>query len=165
MARARAIPGLTADEPYATAAAKIVSVRAREVADHSGGVLEVSDIERVHDMRVATRRLRAALEVFEPCFPSKQFKSVLAEVKSVADALGERRDCDVAIALMEEFGDSIATPDRPGASSLTAQLRAEQAEANAALEPFVRSERLAALGEHLSELVMEAEALARREQR
>jgi CHAD domain-containing protein len=116
-------------------------------------------------MRVATRRLRAALEVFEPCFPSKQFKSVLAEVKSIADALGERRDCDVAIALMEEFGDSIATPDRPGASSLTAQLRAEQAEANAALEPFVRAERLAALGEHLSELVMEAEALARCEQR
>ena len=30
------------------------------------GVLDTSDIERVHDMRVATRRLRAALEVFAP---------------------------------------------------------------------------------------------------
>ena len=34
-------------------------------------VLDVADIERVHDMRVATRRLRAALEVFEPCFPAE----------------------------------------------------------------------------------------------
>lgn len=165
MARARAIAGLTADEPYATAAAKIVSVRAREVADHSRDVLEVSDIERVHDMRVATRRLRAALEVFEPCFPSRQFKSALAEVKAIADALGSRRDCDVAIAVIEDFADSIATPDRPGAWSLIEQLRAEQAEANAALEPFVRAERLAALGEDLSELVMEAELLVRHEQR
>ena len=33
------------------------------------GVLDVGDIERVHDMRVATRRLRAALEIFGPCFP------------------------------------------------------------------------------------------------
>jgi CHAD domain-containing protein len=165
MAKARAIPGLTADEPYATAAAKILSVRAREVADHSRGVLDVSDIERVHDMRVATRRLRAALEVFEPCFPGKPFKSVLSEVKAIADALGERRDRDVAISAMEAFADSIAPPDRPGALSLIEQLRSEQTKVNAALEPFVRSERLAALGERLSELVMEAESLVRRELR
>jgi CHAD domain-containing protein len=164
MARARAIPGLTTEEPYATAAAKIVSVRAREVADHSRGVLDVSDIERVHDMRVATRRLRAALEVFEPCFPRKQFKSVLAEVKAIADALGERRDRDVTIAAMEDFAEGMAAPDRPGAASLIEQLRAEQTEVNAALEPFVRSERLAALSERLSELVIGAESLAQREE-
>jgi CHAD domain-containing protein len=162
MAKARPIPGLTADEPYATAAAKIISVRAREVADHSRGVLDVSDIERVHDMRVATRRLRAALEVFEPCLPKKQFKSALADVKAIADALGERRDRDVAIAAMEDFAEGMAAPDRPGVSSLIERLRGEQTEANAGLEPFVRSERLAALSERLSEVVMEAEALAER---
>ena len=48
-------------------------------------------------MRVATRRLRAAIEVFWPCFPPKQGKRILAEVKALADALGERRDRDVAI--------------------------------------------------------------------
>jgi CHAD domain-containing protein len=162
MAKARPIPGLTAEEPYATAAAKIISVRAREVADHSRGVLDVSDIERVHDMRVATRRLRAALEVFEPCLPKKQFKSALADVKAIADALGERRDRDVAIAAMEDFAEGMAAPDRPGVSSLIERLRGEQTEVNAELEPFVRSERLAALSERLSEVVMEAEALAER---
>jgi CHAD domain-containing protein len=163
MAKARAIQGLTAEQPYASAAAKIVSVRTREVADHSRGVLDVSHIERVHDMRVATRRLRAALEVFEPCFPKKQFKVALSEVKAIADALGERRDRDVTIAAMEEFTEGMAAPDRPGVSSLIERLRAEQTDVNAELEPFVRSERLAALSERLSELVMQAESLTERE--
>ena len=160
MARARAIEGLRAEEPYAAAAAKIVAVRAREVADHSEGVLDVAEIEHVHDMRVATRRLRAALEVFEPCFPRNEFKSALAEVKAIADALGERRDRDVTIAALDEFAGGMRAPDRPGVSSLIEKLRTEQAEANAELEPFVRSERLAALSERLSELVVSAQALA-----
>src|SRR6266705_3327843 len=113
MAKARPISGLSAEEPYATAAAKIVAVRAREVADHSHDVLDVSDIERVHDMRVATRRLRAALEIFEPCFPAQQLDEALREVKAIADALGERRDADVTIAALGRFAGGLAAPDRP----------------------------------------------------
>ena len=64
-------------------------------------VLDIGDIERVHDMRVATRRLRAALEVFEPCFPKKRLSAALSEVKALADALGERRDRDVTIAALD----------------------------------------------------------------
>src|SRR5258705_1259482 len=126
MAKARAIDGLAAEEPYAAAAAKIVAVRAREVADHSRDVLEVSDIERVHDMRVATRRLRAALEIFEPCFPTGAYGEALGEVKRLADALGERRDRDVAIATLRNFGEQMPSPDRRGISSLIDQLRDEQ---------------------------------------
>jgi CHAD domain-containing protein len=159
MAKARAIEGLAADEPYADAAAKIVAVRAREVADHSHDVLDATDIERVHDMRVATRRLRAGLEIFEPCFPAEQFDESLREVKAIADALGERRDADVTIAALEKFADGLAAPDRPGVASLVDQIRIEQAEANAELEGFVAPHRLAALSECLSELVIEAEAL------
>jgi CHAD domain-containing protein len=153
MAKAQPIPGLLADEPYASAAAKIVAVRAREVADHAGGVLDVADIERVHDMRVATRRLRAALEIFEPCFPRKEFGAALGQVKAIADALGERRDRDVAIVALEGFADQISIPDRPGIESLIERLRAEQAEANEALAPFVTREQLAALAELVSELL------------
>jgi len=160
VAKARPIPGLAAEEPYATAAAKIVAVRAREVADHSQGVLEISDVERLHDMRVATRRLRAALEIFEPCFPKRQFKEALREVKAIADALGERRDRDVTIGALEDFSSGLSAPDRPGIASLADQIRIEQADANARIEPFVGAQRLAALSGRLSELVVEAEALA-----
>jgi CHAD domain-containing protein len=157
MAKPRPIPGLTPEEPYALAAAKVVAVRAGELADHSREVLDVADIERLHDMRVATRRLRAALEVFEPCFPSDPYKRALGEVKEIADALGERRDRDVSIASLEEFSTVVAAPDRPGVSSLIASLRAEQRAANEALAPFVDRSRIAGLAELLTELVMAAE--------
>ena len=153
MAKAAPIPDLTAEEAYAAAAAKIVSVRSREVADHAHDVLDVAEIERVHDMRVATRRLRAALEIFEPCFPPREFRAALGRVKQIADALGERRDRDVAIATLEEFAAGMAAPDRPGIQTLIEKLEYEQAEANEALAPLVDARKLAALSELLSELV------------
>jgi CHAD domain-containing protein len=156
VAKARPILGLSEDDPYAVAAARIVAVRSREVADHAAGVLDVSDIERVHDMRVATRRLRAALEVFEPCFPAKRFRAALREVKELADALGERRDRDVTIAALDEFAEAMGRADRAGIASLAERLRAEQAEANEALGPYVTEQRLAALSERLTELVADA---------
>src|SRR3954452_3854741 len=86
MAKAKPIPDLTAEQPYAEAAARIVSIRGAELTDEAQGVLDTGDIDRVHDMRVATRRLRAALEIFEPCFPAKPYDQALTEVKRLADA-------------------------------------------------------------------------------
>jgi CHAD domain-containing protein len=160
VAKARPIPGLSDDVPYATAAAQVLEVRTAELQEHSRDVLDVSDIERVHDMRVATRRLRAALEVFEACFPRKRFKAALREVKSLADALGERRDRDVTIAELERVAAGLTAGDRPGVESLIATLRNEQAEANEALAPQVDRDRLAALREQLEELASEARRLA-----
>jgi len=160
VAKARPIPGLTEEDPYALAAARIVSMRTHELADQAAGVLDVSDIERVHDMRVATRRLRAALEVFEPCFPQKRFRSVLREVKELADALGERRDRDVTIAALEDFAAAMGAADRRGIGSLVAELRDEQAKANAELGPYVAEKRLAGLVGRLDDLVGDARARA-----
>lgn len=152
MAKARPIPGLTENDAYASVAARVLAVRTAELREHVAGVLDTSDIERVHDMRVATRRLRAALEVFEPCFPRKSFKATLREVKALADALGERRDRDVTIAALEDFSAAIGGPDRPGITSLIERMRAEQLEANEALAPYVGLDRLDALSERLDEL-------------
>jgi CHAD domain-containing protein len=160
VAKARSIPELSADSSYAEAAAEIVLVRGEELADHARGVLDTSDIEPVHDMRVATRRLRAALEVFEPCFPAKAYRQTLREVKRLADGLGERRDRDVAIRAMMAFNDQMPAPDRRGVSSLVARLRDEQAEANLALAPLVDTEKLDALRESLEALVAAARGQA-----
>jgi len=160
MAKAKPIPDLTADDAYAEAAAKVVSVRGAELAAHAQGVLDTGDIERVHDMRVATRRLRATLEIFEPCFPAKAYGQALTEVKRLADALGERRDRDVAIATLHNFNDQMAAPDRRGVASLIEQLRGEQQQANEDLAPLVSEDNLKALRESMDELVRGAEAAA-----
>ena len=156
MAKARQIPDLSAERSYAEAAARIVSVRASEITEHAEGALDTGDIERVHDMRVATRRLRAALEIFEPCFPDKPYGEALTEVKRLADALGEPRDRDVAIATLHRFNDQMPAPDRRGVGSLIEHLRGEQEQANRELAPLVERPHLNTLRQSLDELVASA---------
>jgi CHAD domain-containing protein len=158
VAKAREIPGLSPGLSYGESAARIVAVRAEELSEHARGVLDTGDIERVHDMRVATRRLRAALEVFEPCFPRKAYRRTLREVTQLADGLGERRDRDVAIAALHGFNDQMQEPDRRGVTTLIERLRDEQAEANLALAPLVEDRRLEGLRRRLGELVEAARA-------
>jgi len=152
MARARQVE-LDCEESFAAAAARVVEVRAAEVFEQAEGVLDLESPERVHDMRVATRRLRAAMEVFQPCFPRKRLRRALKEVKALADALGERRDRDVEIEFLERFAAEVDADDREGTVALIARLREERLGANDDLAPFVVAERLEKLRRRLARLV------------
>src|SRR3954454_16186199 len=133
MAKARDIEGLRPSMPFAEAAAATVAVRAAELFEHSANVLDTTDIERVHDMRVASRRLRAVLEIYAPCFPKDQFKPVLREVKALADALGARRDPDVLLAQLAKLEAALPKTNAPGIEAFAAPIRAEQAQGNQTL--------------------------------
>jgi CHAD domain-containing protein len=143
---------LDCESSFSEAAARAVKVRAREVFEHADGVLDLEDVERVHDMRVATRRLRAALEIFAPCFPSKHHRKALKKVKALADALGERRDADVEIALLEGLAEEAVEPDRGAIAELIGGVRRRQQAANEALAPYVAPKRLKKLRRRLKKL-------------
>jgi CHAD domain-containing protein len=153
VAKPRDVPGLDCEEPFARAAARVVEVRTAEVFEHSAGVLGLQDVEPLHDMRVATRRLRAALEMFRPCFPRKRYRAALGQVKELADALGERRDRDVSIGFLEGFLEDAPAADRSRLEVLIARLREEQAEANEELAPLLGGERLDSLRGALGDLI------------
>lgn len=148
MAKAADVP-LRADMTFAEAAKLTVDVRAEEVWEHAENVLDVTDIERVHAMRVATRRLRAVLEIFAPAFPSRRHKAVLKEVKALADALGERRDPDVQLEALE---------GNDGVGAFTRRLRAEQAAGNDTVAAALRHAEEIDLRGQLRELAAEATA-------
>lgn len=156
MARARNVE-FDCEAPFALAAARVVEVRAAEVFEHSPGVLDLNDVERVHDMRVATRRLRAALEIFGPCFPRKRWRKALKRVKALADALGARRDLDVEIELLEGFAGEVGGEDGDALAALIVDLRARQRQANDELAPFVGGKQLKSLRRRLAKLVKEVE--------
>ena len=128
-------------DTYAVAARRVVEVRARELFEHEEGVLDTTDIERVHDMRVATRRLRAALEVFADAFDSDDLGPVLRDVKRLADALGERRDPDVHLEELTALRLTLAPEDHPGVDVLLEELRAEQAQGNERLAVALEAAR------------------------
>lgn len=159
MAKAREIPGFEHARSFREAAASVVEVRTEEIFSFRAGVLDTGDIERVHDMRVATRRLRAAMEIFAPCFPRrKMFRRALRDVKSLADALGERRDPDVAIAGFERVGRALIAEDRAGIASLVDELRRRQEAGNEALAAKLDQIERDGLRERLLALVAEARA-------
>jgi CHAD domain-containing protein len=158
MAKARPIDALHPELPFAAAAALTVRVRADELFNHAAGVLDTDDIERVHDMRVATRRLRAVLEIYAACFPDAALKSVLKDVKALADGLGARRDPDVQLEDLESFAASLDPDDGPGIDLFAARLRADQQEGNAILARALDAATEHDLQGRLAALVASAEA-------
>ena len=156
MARARKIPGIDSGVSFGDAAARTVEVRAQELFSFADGVHDTSDPERVHDMRVATRRLRAALEVFAVCFPKGEHKALLREVKLLADALGERRDPDVQIIALEKLQTDLGNGERSGLNGLLAVLRARQGRGNERVHGAIERARELRLEERLAELAGKA---------
>jgi CHAD domain-containing protein len=151
VARAREVE-LDCEAPFSVAAARVVEVRAEEVFEHADGIHDLRDPERVHDMRVATRRLRAALEIFEPCFPRKRRRKALKRVKALADTLGDRRDVDVEIELLEGVAAELEGEDRDALERRLEGMRVEQRRANGDLEAFATDKRLKKLHRRLRKL-------------
>jgi CHAD domain-containing protein len=134
MAKARRVE-IDPDAPFAAAATATLKVRGPELLEFRAGTLDGSDIEQLHSMRVASRRLRAALEVYAGCFPRKHHKKLLTLVKETADALSEARDLDVQIDYLTGYRAHVPAADRAGIDSLIALFRTRRAEADAQLGP------------------------------
>ncbi len=67
------------------------------------GVREGEDIEHIHRMRVASRRIRATLALFEGCLRDREFRRMRRSVRGITRALGEARDADVQIAFLASY--------------------------------------------------------------
>jgi CHAD domain-containing protein len=91
------IEGLTATTATVDAARRVLTVRLEVVRDELPPAVRESeaDPEHVHQLRVATRRARAALDIFACCLPSKVYRAAKKQLRDVRRAAGEARDWDV----------------------------------------------------------------------
>ncbi|HET6421281.1 MAG TPA: CHAD domain-containing protein [Geobacteraceae bacterium] len=60
------------------------------------------DREDIHDLRVASRRLREALALFAPCYPDGRITRLRKNVAGVTEILGDLRNIDEGIAFFRE---------------------------------------------------------------
>lgn len=127
------------DESFGDAARRVLGVRAPEFLSYVEPATEGDDIEHLHDLRVAGRRLRAVLEVFEGAFPGKRHQKLLREVKEAVDPLGDARDLDVQIAFLETFLADASPQDKPGVAALIGSLRIERDAAYDTFRPPLRA--------------------------
>ena len=97
----------SADESYRFLAAKYVRKQAKQLAAHLDGVHTAEDIESIHQARVASRRLRAAMGMFCDCFDAKQLKKWRKQIRRVTTSLGDARDQDVQIEFLRGVLDAL----------------------------------------------------------
>lgn len=69
----------------------------KQLQDNQEIVLHGIDIEGVHQMRVALRRLRSAFSLFRKVLGRENIVILLADVNWLADTLGKARDIDVFV--------------------------------------------------------------------
>lgn len=100
------------------------------------GVRLAEDIEAVHRMRVASRRLRATIPMFGQAVAGKRHLVWIRNVRGITRALGEARDSDVQIASIQAFLDTLQSPYRSGVRRLLLRLKQRRS----ALQPRVMKE-------------------------
>ena len=88
---------ISVDQGYRLLAAKYLRKQAKQLAGQLDGVRKADDIECVHQARVASRRLRAAMRMFGDCFDARQLKRWRRQIRRLRTELGDARDRDVQI--------------------------------------------------------------------
>jgi CHAD domain-containing protein len=107
------------------ATGRIIETRFDEMMRHKAGTILGRDPEELHDMRVASRRLRAVMDVAGGCFP-KQYRYYHRTVKELTDALGGVRDCDVMREALIAYRDRRPETERPGINRMLQNLKVER---------------------------------------
>jgi CHAD domain-containing protein len=117
-------PGVLADDSLAEAGRKVLRMHLARMLAAEEGTRLGEDIEELHRMRVATRRMRSVWRVFDGAYRPKVQRRYVRELQTVASSLGTVRDLDVQL---EELDAWATAPDAARAASEVVE---------AALRPF-----------------------------
>jgi hypothetical protein len=129
---------VAADGNFRETMQALIAERWRAVWDAIPGALEGTDIEGVHDVRVASRRLRAAMDVAAPAFPGKWYKRLHRTAKEITGALGEVRDRDVLLEALRADRSAAHLAEHPGIDRLIERADSERVAARADMERYLR---------------------------
>jgi triphosphatase len=124
-------------DTVATAVRKLARLHLEQLRVHDPGTRLDTDPEELHDMRVATRRLRALVRAIPEAFPIAVRFGFTDELRWLAQTLGAVRDLDVQLGNLRQFAQTAPPAHRPALDPYRTHLERKRA-AN-------RTEMLAAL--------------------
>ena len=137
-------PTVAAVQPQNTleeAARKIIGLHLRRLREHDPGTRLGEDAEALHDMRVACRRLRAAVHALEEGIPARLHRYLADELEWLGQALGSVRDLDVQLELLTRY-DTPPPPDPGGGiAGLRTYMETERAQRRSEMLKVLDSER------------------------
>ena len=135
---------IAADDRAVDRAYAVIRRRAAEFLAREAGAALGEDVEQLHDMRVATRRLRAALRVFDGVLP-QSLMDTRDELRWFAQSLGAVRDLDVQLEHLAGLRDAAGWAEATALAPLVTQFERQHAEARTELLAAMDSDRYARL--------------------
>jgi CHAD domain-containing protein len=124
-------------QSYRSAMRKLIAARWGAVWTAVPVAIAGEDIEGVHDVRVASRRLRAAMDVAVGCFPNSWYGPLHKVAKEITGALGEVRDRDVLLDHLTKQREAAPQGDRTGIDRLIERVNREREAARAEMLAFL----------------------------
>src|SRR6185312_12677679 len=115
MSKPAPIEGLDSTSPLEDAARRSIESRLGDMRRYEEKLAGAPEADDVHDMRVASRRLRAALALFDQ---KKQLRPAYDAVSTLDDALGEVRELQVQLAWLREELAAASERDKVGLQAL-----------------------------------------------
>lgn len=125
------------DEEFRAAMRDIIATRWVAVRDAIPAALADKDPEGVHEVRVASRRLRAAMDVAVDCFPVRWYHPLHRNAKLLTSALGGVRDRDVTLAALAAWRERATDEERPGIDDLIQRVARERTRARKEMIAFL----------------------------
>jgi hypothetical protein len=137
-------PGATvvltpAEEPFVQTGRRLLLERAKKMLELPKEVLKHEDVEAVHRMRVAIRRLRATLDAYESCCDPRLFKKVYRQIKMAADTLGAARDTDVMLINLQAQLEHVRSEELAGVQWIIERLETFRQQKQQGLESFLQT--------------------------
>jgi CHAD domain-containing protein len=135
--------GVVAEDSMPEAACKVLRFHFSKMQRREAGTRTGADAEDLHDMRVATRRMRAAWRVFDGAFKASKTKKLRRHLERLADRLGALRALDVLIEGVEAYSLMLDEEERPGLEPLLSVWRRQRRAARTQLIGELDSDRYA----------------------
>jgi len=164
MAKAKEITGLDGTARASEGIKLMLVTRMEEMCAGRDAALDWSDIEGVHAMRVASRRLRSALHDFAPYLRKRRLAVARGELKVIAGALGKVRDEDVAIVELKKLAADAPVEVAAGIRRFADERREARVEMRARLIDALTQDAVAQLREDFSRALEKAVKPRRRKQ-
>jgi CHAD domain-containing protein len=131
MAKAKPITGLDPLAPVGNNARIIARTRLEEMYAWSDYVDSPYSVRELHNLRIAAKRLRYTLEIFEDFLP-EDCKAAGKELQQLQDELGELHDSDVLIALLRLC---LGSQESPASDQALESARGNQGKTKSFLQP------------------------------
>jgi CHAD domain-containing protein len=125
-AREQRRPDIGREDTMTEAAVKTLRFHLARMLEHEEGTRLGDDVEELHDMRVATRRMRMALRVFDDYVDGEVMRPVLKGLRRTGRTLGAVRDLDVFHEKTRRYLDGLPEERRSELDGLLAAWAAER---------------------------------------